>query len=98
MKIRVEEIRTPDELYQSCTKVLHLHLHSGETHKDLSQKLLTLFTRFPGPSPILFHVNHDDREIIFRSDAQYTVSLEEPFMLELNHILGENRYTIEIKN
>jgi len=98
LKIRVEEIRTPDELYQSCTKVLHLHLHSGETHKDLSQKLLTLFTRFPGPSPILFHVNHDDREIIFRSDAQYTVSLEEPFMLELNHILGENRYTIEIKN
>ncbi len=97
LKIRIDEIQSREELYESRTKVLHLHLQSQETARDLSEKLLDLFLEFPGPYPVLFHVFHDDREIIIRSDSQYTVSLEEAFLTSLSRLIGRERYHIELK-
>ncbi|HPE28899.1 MAG TPA: DNA polymerase III subunit alpha [Candidatus Mcinerneyibacteriales bacterium] len=97
LKIRLDEIQSREDLYQSRTKVLHLHLQSDDAARSLSDKLLALFLEYPGPAPVLFHVFHEDREIIFRSDSQYTVSLEEAFFTKLSRIIGKDCYHVEIK-
>ncbi|HHH84713.1 MAG TPA: hypothetical protein ENL15_02020, partial [Firmicutes bacterium] len=97
LKIRIDKIQSQEELYEARTKILHLQLQSKEAARGLSKQLRTLFLKYPGPAQVLFHVFHEEREIIIRSDSQYTVSLEEAFLTDLSRIIGKDRFHVEFK-